>query len=328
MIRSTRGYLAVGLLLSSLLLSGVALGQPSSAAGWIEQASSARAQQSFIAEFVYQHADTMESMRIWHSVDANGDVHERLLSLSGQPREILRNGDSVTCLLPGIDSHLISERRLRRSITARMPADVARLQPHYRVEQVGDDRVAGRTTTRVAIQADDALRYSYHLWFDHQTGLLMRAEVLDPSARVIERLMVLSMELVDQIEPSLLEPALSTANFQRVTSSEAPIQSAEPLERDWQASELPAGFVLQMNQMQALPGRPHAVRHLLYSDGLATVSVYVEPGEQTETIEGALQMGAMNAYGRAIDGYQVIVVGEVPAPTVQRIAEGLSPASR
>ena len=88
--------------------------------------------------------------------------------------------------------------------------------------------------------------------------------------------------------------------------------------------DLPAGYQMAIDKIQQLPGRPHPVRHMVYSDGLATVSVYVEPALQADAIQGPLQMGAMNAYGRALDGYQAIVVGEVPAAAVEQIAQSLA----
>lgn len=312
-------------LLWLLLTAGVALAdQTRSAADWIEWASVARDEHSFVGEFIYQHGDDIETMRIWRAADPEKGARERLHSLSGAPREILRGGDSVTCILPNSDSMLIDERQFRRSISARIPADADRLAPHYGLRLMGEDRVAGRAAMQIALMPQDNLRYGYAIWIDQRTGLLLRAEVMTPAGEMIERLMMLNLNLRDHIEDEQLEPALPENGFVRVTSQAAEASDDDPVAPDWRVVDLPVGYRLAIDKIQQLPGRPHPVRHMVYSDGLATVSVYVEPSAQTDTIQGPLQMGAMNAYGRALDGHQAIVVGEVPAATVEQIAQSLA----
>ncbi len=311
--------------LIALLVSTIAQADnhPQTAEGWFAWASEARDRHSFVGEFIYQHGDNIESMRIWRAVDRNGEVRERLHSLSGVPREILRGDDSVTCILPNSDSLLIDKRQLQGLLDARIPADVSLLEPHYQLRLVGDDRVAGRGVVQIRLDPQDRLRYGYAVWFDRQTGLLLRAEVLDPMGAVIERLMMLDMTLDGPIAEADLHASLPTEGFTRVTNQ--PVANADDAASgpSWQMQTLPAGFALKMDKVQQLPGRSHPVRHLIYSDGLATVSVYIEPDSQADPIEGALQMGAMNAYGRAFEGHQAIVVGEVPAATVEQMAQAL-----
>ncbi len=298
--------------------------QPKTASEWIEWASVAREAHSFVGEFVYQHGDDIETMRIWRSVDETNGVRERLHSLSGEPREVLRGDDSVTCILPNSDSMLIDERQFRRSISERIPADVSALQPHYGLRLVGEDRVAGRATTRIALEPQDHLRYGYAIWIDQRTGLLLRAEVMTPDGEMIERLMMLSMELRDHIDERDLEPMLPDDGFVRVTAAAADTDEQRQSLPVWRVTDPPSGYQLEVDKIQQLPGRPHAVRHMVYSDGLATVSVYVEPAAQADAMHGPLRMGAMNAYAKALENHQAIVVGEVPAATVEQIAQSLA----
>ncbi len=308
-----------------LLIAGVASAEADrSASQWIEWASVARDEHSYVGEFIYQHGDDIETMRIWRVADPKQGARERLHSLSGEPREILRGGDSVTCILPNSDSMLIDERQFRRSISARIPADADRLAPHYGLQIVGEDRVAGRAAMHIALTPQDSLRYGYAIWIDQQTGLLLRAEVMTPSGEMIERLMMLDLDLRDDIDAAELQPVLPDEGFVRVTAETAGSAANQQAAPDWQVINPPAGYQLAIDKVQQLPGRPHAVRHMVYSDGLATVSVYVEPAVQADAIEGPLQMGAMNAYGRALDGHQAIVVGEVPAAAVEQIAQSLA----
>ena len=319
------------LLSATLLVAGSALASdpPQSAAEWIEWANEARERNSFIGEFVYRHGNDIETMKIWRAADPESGIRERLISLSGDPREILRGDDSVTCILGNSQSVLVDRRQLRRPLSARIPEDVERLRPHYRLQLVGEDRVAGRRAMQITLEPQDDLRYGYSVWLDHETGLMTRAEVIDPDNQVIEQLMMLDIDPREQIDPVLLEPTLSGegAEYTLVTSDLARANAVPDADsrEEWAMEEQLAGFAVQMNRMQQLPGRPHPVRHLMLSDGLATISVYIEPEGQAEGFEGGMQMGAMNAYGRTSDGYQAIVVGEVPAATVERIAHSLVP---
>ncbi len=309
-----------------LLAAGVttATAQPQSAEEWLSWATDARQRHSFVGEFLYQHGDRIDTMRIWRSVNARSGVRERLLSLSGERREILRGEATVTCILPGSDSVMIDERQLRKPLAARLPDDIKALRPAYAVTLLGEDRVAGRSAMRLGIDARDGLRYSYELWLDQATGLLLRAELLSPVGEVLERLMMLDLELRDEIALAELDSQLPQEGYQRLTTQAFTASAKPDAPGKWQVDPLPEGFALQLDRMQSLPGRDHPVRHMMFSDGLATVSIYIEPEAQAEAIDGSLNMGAMNAYGKTIGAYQALAVGEVPRPTVERLVRALA----
>lgn len=320
----TRTVLAA---LSICLIAPVVIAQtlPETAGEWIERASDARERHSFVGSFIYQHGDDIETVRIWRAASAGQGVRERLESLSGEYREILRDDESITCILPNSDSRFIDDRRLRRTLSSRIPRDSSTLRPHYQTDLGAQDRVAGRQAQHVRLVPRDKLRYGYDLWFDVQTGMLVRAEVISPRGQVIERLMMLDFEPRQTIAKAELRLSEPNEGFARVTTRTALVDSAKPTLANWVLNDIPAGFTLQMNQIEELPGRPQPVRHLMYSDGLATVSIYIEAAGSAKTIEGVLQMGAMNAYGRAVGAHQAIVVGEVPTRTVERMAKALVP---
>lgn len=316
-------------LLSLALVGGAALApthaQPQTPAQWLEWSGQAREQTSFVGSLLYQHGDSIETVRIWHAADANGGVRERLQSLSGPHREILRDDQVITCVLPSSDSQFIHSRQLRTPLSARIPTDVSALEPYYRSALGDQDRVAGRMAQRVTLTPEDAMRYGYTLWFDIDSGVLLRAEVLSPNAEVIERLMMLDLEIREQISDAELTLTQPKTGFTRVTTPVDETVQAPMTDSNWTLKAAPAGFRLQMNELQDISGRPQPVRHLMISDGLASVSVYIEPVAASEQIEGPLQMGAMSAFGRSIDDHQIIAVGEVPAQTVERIANAVTP---
>jgi len=320
----TRLGVAVGLMAWAV----AALGQSDSPRSLLERASEARTSHSFVAEFIYQYGGDIDSLRIWRSANPESGIHERLESLSGESREILRDNETVTCILPSSEAVMVDERRLQHPLEARLPGDPDALRPHYRLNVAGQGRVADRPATRLNIDARDKLRYGYKLWFDDETGLLLRAEVVSPLGEVLERVMVLSFELRDHIDAEYLASNLPQAGYARMTSDSLQLNEGQAAvgsgNSQWSLGTLPEGYALTMNQMQPLPGRDGPVRHLMVSDGLARVSLYIEPRDQADPIDGSRQMGALNAYGRTLDGYQAIAVGEVPAATVERVANALS----
>ena len=63
----------------------------------------------------------------------------------------------------------------------------------------------------------------------------------------------------------------------------------------------------------------------MYSDGLAAVSVFIEPleGRRDPVRTGLANAGAINIYTREVANHMVTVVGEAPAVSVQRIADAV-----
>ena len=314
-------------ILASVMAAGASAQSPESAEDWLRWSQEARSQHSFVAEFIYQHQDHVDTMRIWRSAHPDAGVQERLFSLSGEPREIIRDHEEVTCVLPSAQAVMVDRRHWQAPLDARLPDSLSDHEPHYRGRVIGEDRVAGRPTQRVAILAEDAMRYGYQLWFDQETGLLMRAELVSSEGDVLERVMMLDMELRDGLEPTELMSQLPQEGFKRVTARATPSADDQPIDASsWSVADLPDGFQLHMEREQALPGRDQAARHLLFSDGIATVSIYIEAETPDEGMRGALRMGAMNVYTTTMDGYQVVALGEVPSSTVERMATSLQRA--
>jgi sigma-E factor negative regulatory protein RseB len=92
----------------------------------------------------------------------------------------------------------------------------------------------------------------------------------------------------------------------------------------WQPAKLPPGFHLASHSHKT--GTDGVYEHMVYSDGLAAVSVYVEQQDAggAEVKPGVSQLGTNNAYTRKQGGLQITVIGEVPAITVQAIANEMA----
>jgi sigma-E factor negative regulatory protein RseB len=273
--------------------------------------------------FVYQHGDQLESLRIIHKAGTGG-VRERLVSLNGAPREIIRTDSEVRCYLPDENAVLIEHRRAdNRNFPALLPDSLALLKGNYMIRAGKEGRVAGRKAVSVRIKPRDAYRYGYLLWVDEASGLLLKASLLDEQGEVIEQYMFTQVSIGGPIPESELKPQYPAKGIVWQRADDA---TRVPSTGQWTATRLPDGFTLSARMMRMLPARKQPVEHLVYSDGLAVVSVFVEKaGDEARpnALSGLTHMGAAHAFGKVVDGHQVTVVGEAPALTVDMIGESV-----
>ena len=321
------------LLLASIVLAGplslqaaFATGDraPNSARQWLDSMSSALQTLNYDGTFVYLHDGKLEAMRIVHQAGAGGEK-ERLMSLTGSAREVLRDDKVVTCIMPDNKSVMVGQSRPRQPFPD-VPEDLDSLSPYYQLRDVGKDRIAGRMTRVIAVTPRDKYRYGYRFWIDTTNFMLLKFELNDVDGTAIEQVMFTGLEVGGRIYAATLEPSLTGEGynwFRQEGGSENPAVS--PVQPDWSVTRLPAGFKMtDFQRRRVRQGGEHA-EHMVFSDGLATVSVYVEKVMANETVfSGLSNMGAMNAYGAVLGDYQVTVVGEVPAATVQSVARSVA----
>jgi sigma-E factor negative regulatory protein RseB len=194
---------------------------------------------------------------------------------------------------------------------------------HYALSSQPGARVAGRKTAFIKVTPKDEYRYGYRLWLDRVTGLLLKSELVGDSGRALEQIVYTDIKIPATIPAELLEPAISGEGYTWYTDNGSKTTATRDMSSDWSVGWLPDGFemserVLDPTSLSKMP------EHLVYTDGLASVSVFIErQSSATEPIEGHSNMGAMNAYGRVHDEYQITVVGEVPSITVERVADSV-----
>jgi len=295
------------------------------AGDWLERMSQAARSLNYTGIFVYQNRDRLEAMRIVHAMDGHGE-RERLLSLTGPRREVLRDNKVVTCILSDSRSVHVNKSLPRTPFPVRFPKGLEKLEKHYRFEVKGEDRVAGRNCRVVAVMPRDKLRYGRRLCVHEGSHLLLRSELTNPDGRALEQVMFTSVEFPKQIDDSTLLPDLSAASYTWQREPNQPPKMADPIvDSRWGVFQVPAGFMLTDHNWHQLAAHKPGVEHWVYSDGLASVSVYIEAshGDSDETYSGVSHRGALNAFGTMVAGHYVTVVGEVPAPTVEMIGKSV-----
>jgi sigma-E factor negative regulatory protein RseB len=265
-------------------------------------------------------------MRIIHAVDESGE-HERLVSLTGSPREVIRDQDKVTCILPEDSSLVVEHAGPPRSFPVIQPAALDTLRQYYDFSLRGGDRIAGLNALQISIIPRDRYRYGQNIWLAEESGLLLRAEVVNEQGTIVEQVMFTSLELHERIPPEMLAPQMENpGQILELSRGSGAVPLVEGQVR-WQVDALPPGFKQDVERLHYLPNKSAPVEHHLYSDGLSSVSVFIEEGDEGESGYVATSgMGGINAYRHLLEGFLATVVGEVPPVTVKQIAESIMPA--
>lgn len=289
---------------------------------YLKNMQKAAADLNYEGTFVYMRDGRMDSLKIYHKADARGEF-ERVIHLNGSPREVLRENDKVTCILPDKKSIIISSRGGGNHLFTLLPEDLRKVVSLYRIEVHGLSRVAGRDARLVSVRPRDRLRYGYNLWLDDRNHLLLKSELINENGDILEQVMFTELKIVADIPQASLVPGMAVGEYARL---------ADALERDnngeflnlWKLRKLPAGFRFSHHKKQSSDDDSVPLHQLIISDGLASVSVYIEklPGDGRKFV-GASYMGAMNIFGLVINEHQITVVGDVPGETVRMVANSV-----
>lgn len=292
-------------------------------AEWLKMIAFAAHETNYSGVFVYQAGANkkVEASRITHILDATGE-HEHLESLDGIHREVVRHNDQIWLYL-GDRKVRVEKRQYERRFPALLPEQIAALQENYLIRQGEEDRVAGFHAHTMLLQPKDNLRYSHKLWLHSESGLLLKAIVMDEHGQVIEQY-------------AFTQLAMGAENIDRqwVTAGKAGLEEPShhvipkgKLDGDssgWQIDAMPVGFkkILEMRRM--LHSKKSPVMHLVFSDGMAGVSVFIEENPvDSGVVTGLNSNGLVQIYSRLVGDKLITVVGEVPPRAVIQIAESI-----
>jgi sigma-E factor negative regulatory protein RseB len=291
-------------------------------AQWLERMNQALTTRNYDGTFSHWHGGTVEMLRIIHRLQ-DGQVAERLVSLDGSGREFIRTGASLACYLPDRRTVLVEQRPTQESLVG-FPAVNGQTASFYDIRELARMRLNRRDTHVISVSPRDEFRYGYKLWIDDSTAMPLKTQLCDTDGRVIEQLVFASLTMAAHIPDSAFRPEVSTDGFQWLRNDAAPLSAASASAPVWSALKLPPGFHMMLRGPQTLPGSAAPVDHLVFSDGLASVSVFVEtraaesPGEVAEM--RSAHVGSSSAFSTVTNGYKITAVGEVPPTTVRLIA--------
>ena len=305
-----------------LALSSLSARADSDALSWLERIHTATQTISYVGTFVYRNGDQAETMRIVHSVGRHG-TREKLETLDGRPREVVRSGDEVKCYLPDSKTIKIDKQTDHKVFPALLPENLQDIGEHYEVSTGAIERVAGHECQSIVLRPRDNLRYGRKLWVDTKTGMLLKSQTLNDKGEPIERFAFTEIRIGGKIDGSQLTPKfLAASRAWHIERSGAAVASLAA--SGWSINPQLPGF-RKMTEMKRTQGESRDVGHVVYSDGLIALSVFIEPLANKTSMPppGLSHQGAMHIYSRKVDGFLVTAVGEVPAKSVKMLAESV-----
>lgn len=304
------------LLLALLSFGGLALGDDSPRSK-IQKMCHTMSNSSYRGVFVHISSNKVTGMEIYRHKDSQRDL-ERLVSLNNDAIEVIRDNESLKCIIPKQKTVILDSARLGSNMPISLPSDLENVDANYRIKKIGEENIAGYACESILLTPKDKFRYGYLLCIAKSNNLLLKSVLLDQSGQAKESMVFTKLQLVNKLPYSLFKPKTDTSNY-RINSQrqQQSAQNSELLMPSWRLQSLPQGFYLvshsRTEQKQGFK------EHMVLSDGMATVSIFIEKKLQLQ-LQGTTQRGAVNVYVRNYKGNQIMAVGEVPMQTVKMLA--------
>ena len=307
--------------LAALAFASLIFASPAAAedpGAWLARAATAARALNYVGTIVYQHGGRVETSRIVHWNDA-GVEYEKLVNLEGPPREVIRSQGEVRCYYPDAKLVRIEPQTFRNAFPSLSAQQQKSLAEFYDLRKAETSRVAGLDVQAWVFEPKDGLRYGHKFWVDTASGLLVKARIQDEKSDPIEQFAFTDVAIGAKIDRDMVKPSFAAAPPEwRVR--EGGTGEAAQADTGWTVGRVPPGFSRIVEGYRNLRGKRAPVAHLIYSDGLVAVSVFIEPSSGAVHPTGLIQQGGINVYVRQLDDYTVTVLGEAPGATVRQIA--------
>jgi len=289
---------------------------------WLTRAAQAARQLNYVGTIIYQIGPRVESARITH-LNEGGQEFAKLVNLDGPAREVVRDQGEVRCYYPDAKLVRVEPGTFRDVFPSLLPEQQHSLSRYYEFRVLGKDRVGGRAVQVVVFEPKDGLRYGHRFWSDAMTGLLLKARVQNERGDGVEQFAFNDLTINARIDRAMVEPSWPAVPQDWQVLAGGP-DDVIPKETGWMVTRVPPGFTKIMEGFRKPRGRRGRVAHLVFSDGLASVSVFIEPLLVASAPAGFLQMGGLNVYSVKQDDQLITVMGQAPAATVRQIAQSVA----
>jgi sigma-E factor negative regulatory protein RseB len=297
------GWLAVWVLALLACASGTVRAE--TAVDWLNRAATSARQLNYSGVYVYHHGEHVEVLRVLHRSDPGGE-QEKVEVLDGTPRQFLRINNDVYCHMPDGKHVRLERNAVRRFFPALLPEQPGKLEEFYDIKLGGSERVAGRVCQVVMLEPRDAYRHTYQLWLDKQTGLPLKTRSVNDNGGVVSMFVFSEIQIGKAPDARLFRNDMTGKRIQQASLD-------KPGGLAWEVAP-PPGYVRVQEALRPLPGKKSPVTHMVFSDGLSVLSMFVEPIDpQAQAMQGLSAEGAIGVYARQVDGHAVTVLGEVPS---------------
>ncbi len=288
---------------------------------WLKIVAFAGHQTDYSGVFVYQYDNRVETSRITHVVEADGE-YEKLECMDGPKRELIRHHGHIWEYTNHKMVHIGQQGRGR--FPSLLPEQMSALNANYQAKQVGVERIAGYDAQIILFQPKDRLRYNHKLWVHTASGLLLKSAVLGDKKQPIEQYVFTQLKIGGDIDRSWVKSAPSAGMVNGNSAPSSLTGSGVPVNSGWVVDALPEGFKKIMEIERPMRGKHAPVTQLVFSDGLSALSIFIEPNDKDEDDSvGLSSRGAMNLYHKVSGTHLFTVVGEVPGRTVMQVIDSL-----
>jgi len=314
---------AIKVVFVGLVLAGQpAYAQEPDPRDWLQKMTSAVQTANYEGTVIRIQDGLVDALKVMHFV-SDGVVCEKVIIQEGKDLEIIRNGNEVRFIMPERKSVLVEEWDDKSTLFSTLPSSEIRFGNEYDVSIVRKERIAGHKTIMLAIRPHDSFRYGHRIWLDIATGFPLQTKLLDEHGEIIEQVKFADITFNAEIDASDIQPSIDIGGFRWYAKPQR--TAASEVVSDWVSDNLPPGFRVTSTRGERISGSDDPVTHMMLSDGLASVSVFVEPGKDKKEAAGRSRVGASNAFSVASGDFRVTAVGEVPAATVEQIARSMHP---
>jgi sigma-E factor negative regulatory protein RseB len=288
---------------------------------WLTRAQSAARTLNYSGVFVHTQGGQQSTSRITHVLH-NGEEHEKIESLDGPFRQYHRRGNETICYMPDDKAVKIDRRITGRFFPQLINSSADTIAQNYDIRLGAQDRVAGFDCRWIHIEPRDQLRHPQRLCSEMASGLLLRAKLVNANQEILEEFRFTDLRMGSRIAREVL--VAKSQSPERKRSRELLPESAVAAATGWTVKTPPAGFRQVAELRRTIAGRKSPVNHLVLSDGLASVSVFVEPLPPGQTVSEATSSAGCSSIFVASQGENMVtVLGEVPPATAQLVGRGL-----
>lgn len=292
----------------------------------LQKAAIAARALSYKGVFVCQSAKQIKSVEITHFYDGQHEFARNVV-LDGAPREVLNQSGNVVIYNPRNGKIVIEKRRAQNMFPAILPTDLNSIKASYSLRSGEIERIAGRTAQVLVLEPKDNLRYSYRFWIDTEYGLLLKSVMFNNRNETLESIGFNQLALMNTVELDWFKPKIDH-NKSYVMEQEQELIADVGSPIDWEIKALPPGYRKVDQMMRKVQGKSGPVTHVIFSDGLAFVSLFIEhvakPTKEKPTPKNVLTTtGNTSFYANVNSGHLVTVMGDVPEATVVQIANAV-----
>jgi len=277
---------------------------------------------SYQGIFVCQSEQHSQSVRIKHLYNGQHEFAHNVV-LDGTPREMLSQGGDLVIYNQKNERIVIGKRRGQNMFPAILPTNLDAIKASYSLRAGETERVADRQAQMLFLDPKDNLRYGYRFWIDSEYGLLLKSVMVNSQNKIMSSIAFNQLGLINNVNLDWFQPKIDT-NKSYVMEDEMPVIIDNNASPHWILKELPAGYHKVDQMIRMVHGKSLPVTHLVFSDGLASVSLFIKPIKKgVKPRVGHSTVGNTSVHSSVAGALQVTALGEVPKATVAQIANAV-----